>query len=30
MRFPAECANPPAGTTAEDWLKGGMKGAKCK
>lgn len=30
MRFPAECVNPPAGTTAEEWLKGGMKGAKCK
>ncbi|HWB47160.1 MAG TPA: ABC transporter substrate-binding protein [Hyphomicrobiaceae bacterium] len=30
MRFAAECVNPPAGTTAEEWLKGGMKGAKCK
>jgi branched-chain amino acid transport system substrate-binding protein len=29
MRFPAECVNPPAEGTAEDWLKGGMKGAKC-
>jgi branched-chain amino acid transport system substrate-binding protein len=29
MRFPAECVNPPADGTAEDWLKGGMKGAKC-
>jgi branched-chain amino acid transport system substrate-binding protein len=29
MRFPAECVNPPADTTAEEWLKGGMKGAKC-
>jgi branched-chain amino acid transport system substrate-binding protein len=30
MRFPAECVNPPANTTAEEWLKGGMKGAKCE
>lgn len=29
MRFPAECVNPPANTTSEEWLKGGMKGAKC-
>jgi branched-chain amino acid transport system substrate-binding protein len=29
MRFPAECVNPPAGVTSEDWVKGGMKGAKC-
>ncbi|MGE0752852.1 MAG: ABC transporter substrate-binding protein [Variibacter sp.] len=29
MRFPAECANPPAGVNSEDWIKGGMKGAKC-
>jgi branched-chain amino acid transport system substrate-binding protein len=29
MRFPAECVNPPANTTADEWLKGGMKGAKC-
>jgi branched-chain amino acid transport system substrate-binding protein len=29
MRFPAECVNPPAGINAEDWIKGGMKGAKC-
>jgi branched-chain amino acid transport system substrate-binding protein len=29
MRFPAECVNPPAGVTADDWIKDGMKGAKC-
>jgi branched-chain amino acid transport system substrate-binding protein len=29
MRFPAECVNPPADTTADDWIKGGMKGGKC-
>ena len=29
MRFPAECVNPPAGVNADDWIKGGMKGAKC-
>jgi branched-chain amino acid transport system substrate-binding protein len=29
MRFPAECVNPPAGITADDWIKDGMKGAKC-
>lgn len=29
MRFPAECVNPPAGVTSEEWVKGGMKGAKC-
>jgi branched-chain amino acid transport system substrate-binding protein len=29
MRFPAECVNPPAGENADDWIKGGMKGAKC-
>ena len=28
-RFPAECVNPPAGTTSEEWLKAGMPGAKC-
>ena len=28
-RFPAECVNPPADQKSEDWLKGGMKGAKC-
>jgi branched-chain amino acid transport system substrate-binding protein len=29
MRFAAECANPPPDINAEDWIKGGMKGAKC-
>jgi branched-chain amino acid transport system substrate-binding protein len=29
MRYPAECVNPPAGVTADDWIKEGMKGAKC-
>ena len=29
MRFPAECVNPPAGIDADDWIKDGMKGAKC-
>jgi branched-chain amino acid transport system substrate-binding protein len=29
MRFPAECVNPPAGINADDWIKGGMKDAKC-
>ena len=29
-RFAAECVNPPAGTDSVSWLKGGMKGAKCK
>jgi branched-chain amino acid transport system substrate-binding protein len=29
VRFPAECVNPPAGVNAEDWIKDGMKGAKC-
>jgi branched-chain amino acid transport system substrate-binding protein len=27
--FPAECVNPPAGVKAIDWIKGGMRGAKC-
>jgi branched-chain amino acid transport system substrate-binding protein len=30
VRYPAECVNPPEGATAEAWLEGGMKGAKCK
>jgi len=30
VRFAAECVNPPAGTDSVSWLKGGMKGAKCK
>lgn len=29
MRFPAECVNPPAGQNADDWIRDGMKGAKC-
>jgi branched-chain amino acid transport system substrate-binding protein len=29
VRFPAECVNPPSGVNADDWIKGGMKGAKC-
>jgi branched-chain amino acid transport system substrate-binding protein len=29
MRFAAECVNPPPGITADDWIKDGMKGAKC-
>jgi branched-chain amino acid transport system substrate-binding protein len=29
VRFPAECVNPPADITADDWIKEGMKGAKC-
>ncbi|HKI96981.1 MAG TPA: ABC transporter substrate-binding protein [bacterium] len=28
-RFPAECVNPPVGVKSEDWIKGGLKGAKC-
>lgn len=27
--FPAECVMPPEGVTSVDWIKGGMKGAKC-
>lgn len=30
VRYPAECVNPPADMTAQAWLDGGMKGAKCK
>ncbi|MGZ3328542.1 MAG: ABC transporter substrate-binding protein [Xanthobacteraceae bacterium] len=29
MRFAAECVNPPPGLAADDWIKDGMKGAKC-
>ena len=29
MRFPADCVNPPAGVNADDWIKAGLKGAKC-
>ncbi len=27
--FPAECVMPPEGMSSVDWIKGGMKGAKC-
>ncbi|MGE3988831.1 ABC transporter substrate-binding protein [Pseudorhodoplanes sp.] len=27
--YPAECVNPPANMTPEEWLKKGMPGAKC-
>ena len=27
--YPAECVNPPDGVKSIDWIKGGMKGAKC-
>ena len=27
--FPPACVNPPEGVKSDDWLKGGMKGAKC-
>lgn len=29
VHYPAECVNPPADMTAQAWLEGGMKGAKC-
>jgi branched-chain amino acid transport system substrate-binding protein len=29
LRFPAECVNPPPGVNADEWIKEGMKGAKC-
>jgi branched-chain amino acid transport system substrate-binding protein len=29
MRFPAECVNPPADKTADEWIKAGLKGGKC-
>jgi branched-chain amino acid transport system substrate-binding protein len=29
VRFPAECVNPPADVTADDWIKGGMKSPAC-
>lgn len=28
-RFAADCVMPPAGINSTEWLKGGMKGAKC-
>ena len=27
--FPADCVMPPSGVNGTEWLKGGMKGAKC-
>jgi len=27
--FPPECVNPPDGVNSNEWLEGGMKGAKC-
>jgi branched-chain amino acid transport system substrate-binding protein len=29
VRFAAECVNPPKGVKSEDWIKSGLKGAKC-
>ncbi|HWV41740.1 ABC transporter substrate-binding protein [Pseudorhodoplanes sp.] len=29
VTYPAECVNPPANMTSEEWLKKGMPGAKC-
>jgi len=29
LRFDAECVMPPDGVNSVDWIKGGMKGAKC-
>jgi hypothetical protein len=29
ITYPAECVNPPASMTSEEWLKKGMPGAKC-
>jgi branched-chain amino acid transport system substrate-binding protein len=30
QRFAAECVNPPANMKAEDWMKAGFPGAKCR
>jgi branched-chain amino acid transport system substrate-binding protein len=27
--YPAECVNPPEGVKSDEWIKGGLKGAKC-
>ena len=27
--YPAQCVNPPEGVKSEEWIKAGMKGAKC-
>ena len=29
QRFNAECVMPPDGVGSVEWIKGGMKGAKC-
>ncbi|NIO16412.1 MAG: ABC transporter substrate-binding protein [Deltaproteobacteria bacterium] len=29
-RFSADCVSPPDGISSADWIKGGMKGAKCE
>jgi branched-chain amino acid transport system substrate-binding protein len=29
VSYPAECVNPPEGVKSIDWIKDGMKGAKC-
>jgi branched-chain amino acid transport system substrate-binding protein len=29
VRFPADCVNPPADMTADEWIKGGMKSPGC-
>lgn len=29
IRFSADCVNPPEGVHSVEWIKGGMKGAKC-
>ena len=30
VRYPAECVNPPDGTTSKKWIESGFPGAKCK
>ena len=29
VRYPADCVNPPKGTTSVEWLQAGMPGAQC-
>jgi branched-chain amino acid transport system substrate-binding protein len=29
QRFGAECVNPPANMTSDDWMKAGFPGSKC-
>jgi branched-chain amino acid transport system substrate-binding protein len=29
ITYPAECVNPPEGVKSDEWIRGGMKGAKC-